>query len=215
MTKDDKTRRYFNAPSMGVPVLHRPAEWPNPLPADILCTSSGSAPLMKIAYGYPVRHCALCMGGWELMESLTKGPEQTNMHRYQKSRFVCASWKGITGDQRKVVVAEARKLEGLKYDYPQLGWLIARGLIKASILPLLLLSGPFAALKAKLISGAMNKMNPLDSENKIICSEEIADASRAADLPVEKMRANKGSIAPPHFLDPSLFEWKYIYAPRR
>jgi len=168
-------------------------------------------------YGYYFTHAAECISQTALVEALAGGVTATDNERYLNSTVVVTRWKGSSYQQGQALANYSKQFIGWDYDMRGLSWLLGRGLLYVAAPPLVLAGKLKLAVLARGLAALMNKGNPLDHKQKTICSRVLSMAARKAneaglqpELPVDKMGAGPGCIAPAHFANPKLFDWVLI-----
>ena len=208
-----KTTAYFHAPA-GTPVMAMPADHDQArailCPGDIGISISGTRHLMQAAYGLPYGHAFMYVDNGEIVEALAKRVTKDRLSRYDNANYAIVRWKHSTPAQGLTMAKIASQYIGDKYDYPQLIYMSVRGLLHALAWPLAIFAGPGVGLASNLTSKLMDKRNILDRDNKKICSEVIADASRQVGFPVESL-GHHGMIAPAHFADTRFFDFIFVH----
>ncbi len=141
----------------------------------------------------------------------------TDNERYLNSTVVVTRWKGSSWQQGQALADYSKQFIGWDYDWGELSWLAGRGLLYVAAGPALLAGKVGLAVGFRALAALMNKRNLLDKRQAVICSRVLAMAARKVnevglqpELPVDRMGAGPGCIAPAHFANPKLFDWVLI-----
>lgn len=168
-------------------------------------------------YPFYFTHAAQCTSSKSLIEALSGGVSMTDNERYQGSTIAVTRWKGITKEQQAFIADQARTFIGMPYDWSELSWFIARGGFYLGAIPALLFGHIGLALGLRILARVMNKRNLLDRRQAVICSKVLAEDARRANgaglkplLPVDKLGAGQGCLAPAHFANPHYLDWVLI-----